>query len=100
MITFGGYFGFGLFRDLWRLPEYVNDYNMEPDYSKKLKEQMKAQPKPSFSFINLRELCKISIGNIFGYLIMLAIPKEYFDLKEDHLRIFSVILVPFACALG
>lgn len=73
---------------------------MDPDYAKRLKAEMRSQPYPSFSFINFRELCKISIGNIFGYTIMLAIPREELNLKDDHMKILSVILVPSACALG
>jgi hypothetical protein len=45
----GGYFGFGWFRDLWRIPEYVKDANDDPDYLRWLAEKMRDKKKPPFS---------------------------------------------------
>ena len=44
-----GYLGFGLFRDLWRIPEYVKDANEDPGYMEELIKNMKKKRKVSFN---------------------------------------------------
>ena len=39
LTTFDG-FGIGLFRDLWRIPAYVDEYNAEPRYINLLQAQV------------------------------------------------------------
>jgi TM2 domain-containing membrane protein YozV len=43
-----GYLGFGLLRDLWRIPEYVKDANEDPGYMEELIKNMKKKRKVSF----------------------------------------------------
>ena len=40
-----GYLGFGLIRDLWRIPEYVRDANEEPVYMEELIKTMRKKKK-------------------------------------------------------
>lgn len=42
-----GYLGFGLIRDLWRIPEYVKDANEEPVYMENLIKTMRKKEKVS-----------------------------------------------------
>ena len=101
-ISFGGYFGLGLLRDLWRIPEYVAEANEDPQYMVRLVDKMKRQPKPSFGII--RYFASIIVADILGYLVMGAIPHELFDSSgtSDNLysRLLISLLVPFGCALG
>ena len=48
LCTLGGYFGLGWFRDLWRLPHYVNDANNSNKVLQKLTQDMRRGP-PSYS---------------------------------------------------
>lgn len=43
--TLGGYFGFGWFRELWRIPTYVADANDDPAFIERFKHQVKNQKK-------------------------------------------------------
>lgn len=43
--TFGGYFGIGWFRDLWRIPTYVADANDQHEYIEWWKFQMRTNRK-------------------------------------------------------
>lgn len=101
-ISFGGYFGCGLIRDLWRIPEYVADANDEPQYMLKLVATMRKQSKPSFGIV--RYFGAIIVADILGYLCMGAIPHELIDISgtSDNLisRLLITFLVPLGCAVG
>lgn len=94
--TFGGYFTLGMFRDLWRLPEYVKDANNDLDYLEWLYKQIKSYKRPPSSIV--RQSGLMMMGNLLAYLVEYAIPKE---LLNDNLVIFlRFLLVPFASAFG
>lgn len=101
-ISFGGYFGLGLLRDLWRIPEYVADANEDPEYMRRLVHRMKSQLKPSFGII--RYFGAIIVADILGYLVMGAIPHELFHSSgtssNPHSIVLAALLVPAACATG
>lgn len=101
-ISFGGYFGVGLFREMWRIPEYVADANEDPQYMAKLVEKMRRQSKPSFGII--RYFGAIVVADILGYLVMGAIPHELIDSlgasENLYSSILNAVLVPFGCAIG
>jgi len=43
--TAAGFFGLGLIRDVWRIPEYVKDANEDPTYMEKLRDVMRKKKK-------------------------------------------------------
>ncbi|GBN25954.1 DnaJ subfamily C member 22, partial [Araneus ventricosus] len=92
----GGYFGLGLIRDLWRIPEYVKDANEESSYMEELAEKMRKNPKPSAGTV--RYFGQVTVSDAFGYLVIGAIPKEL--IPEMFVPIISAITVPFAVACG
>lgn len=95
--TIGGYFGCGVIRDLWRLPEYVRDANNDLYYLEKLYADMKAHKRPPSSIV--RQSGLMILGNLFAYLVEYALPA---DLLEDYgiLPIIKLITIPFASAVG
>jgi DnaJ family protein C protein 22 len=52
-----GYFGFGLLRDLWRIPEYVRDANEDPIYMEELIKSMKEKKKVLYKTTSAFGLC-------------------------------------------
>src|SRR5699024_7611818 len=102
-ISFGGYFGVGWFREMWRIPDYVAEANADSQYMARLVAKMNIQPKPSFGII--RYFAAVIVADILGYLVMGALPHEFLNnsnFASDSLesRILIALLVPFACALG
>ncbi len=97
-ISFGGYFGLGWIRDLWRIPDYVNDANNEPKYLEKLAILMRKHPKPSNGFI--RHSATIIIADILGYLAISAIPLELLPQNRYLLPILMAVVSPLAVAIG
>ncbi len=97
-ISIGGYFGLGWIRDLWRIPEYVNDANNDPKYLEKLAILMRKHPKPSNGFI--RHSATIIIADILGYLVISAIPLELLPQNRYLLPILMAIVSPLAVAIG
>ena len=101
-ISFGGYFGLGLLRDLWCIPDYVADINQDSQYTSKLVKKMKQQPKPSYGII--RHFGTIIVADILGYLVIGAIPHELWSENGTSDNLFSrmviTLLVPIACAVG
>ncbi|KAF7488901.1 DnaJ -like protein subfamily C member 22 [Sarcoptes scabiei] len=103
MISMGGYFGCGVFRDLWRLPEYVSEANDDVEYRAHLIEKMRKDPRPSFGYV--RFAASVTLADILGYLIIMAIPHELFvnaDNPSENLvsRILICLFVPLACTVG
>lgn len=94
--TFGGYFTLGLFRDLWRLPEYVKDANNDLKYVNWLHDEIKRHERPPSSLV--RQSGLMIMGNILSYLVQYAIPKE---ILPNHLvSLLEILLIPLASALG
>ena len=96
-MTFGGYFGLGWFRELWRIPEYVKDANDDKDYLADLVSKMKRYTKPPTPFI--RHSATIIVADILGYLTIGAIPVELFS-DQSFLPYIHAIIAPLAVAIG
>ncbi|XP_038049045.1 dnaJ homolog subfamily C member 22-like [Patiria miniata] len=92
--TCGGIFGLGWFRDIWRIPSYVDAANREPYYMTRLKEKIAMRKYPSFDPV--RFIGQTCFGTFMGYLSMLTISEEY------HVEnpIPRSCLVPFAVAVA
>ncbi|XP_032777236.2 dnaJ homolog subfamily C member 22 [Daphnia magna] len=90
-----GYLGFGLLRDLWRIPEYVKDANEDPRYIEELIKNMKKKKKPPYNIF--RQFGGVVVGNLWGWIFQLAIPEEkVFGIDFSFLEFF----IPVAIALG
>lgn len=97
--TIGGYFGLGLIRDLWRLPEYLKDANNDLHYLKKLHAEIslrEANKRPPSSLV--RQSGLMILGNLFAYLVEYTLPAEL--LSDQLLFLLKLLLMPFASALG
>ncbi|GFT80330.1 dnaJ homolog subfamily C member 22 [Nephila pilipes] len=92
----GGYFGIGLIRDLWRIPEYVKDANEDNSYMVQLAEKMRKYPKPPSGTV--RYFGQVTVSDAFGYLVIGAIPREL--LPEMLIPFISSIFAPIAVAVG
>ncbi|GFX40362.1 dnaJ subfamily C member 22 [Trichonephila clavipes] len=90
----GGFFGLGLIRDLWRIPEYVKDVNEDSSYMEQLIEKMRKYPKPPVG--TLRYFGQMMVSDAFGYLVIRAIPQQL--LPEMLIPAISSALVPIAAA--
>lgn len=97
-MSFGGYFGFGWIRDLWRIPLYVKDANNDPKYLAQLATFMKAHPKPSSGII--RHSATIIVADILGYLAISAIPNELLPQNSWLLPLLMALISPLAVAIG
>ncbi|XP_015931236.1 dnaJ homolog subfamily C member 22 [Parasteatoda tepidariorum] len=92
----GGYFGAGLLRDLWRIPEYVRDANNDPSYLEQLAEKMRASQIPNNSYV--RNFGQFIVSDAFGHLMYGAIP---FELIPEYLHQYVILLtVPLAVSIG
>ncbi len=88
--TFGGMFGLGWFRDLWRMPDYVDDANEEASYIDNFKQKVK-RGTPQFNVT--RFAGQMLVGYFYGFLVRIAIPEDY--------PIWTTgLVVPFGVAVG
>lgn len=94
--TWGGCFGFGWIRDLWRLPDYVRAANKHPGYLQELNQKARNCPTPTFSVV--RFAGELIVGFLFGLLLRLALPEEFVATSLG--RLISVILPPLGVAIG
>lgn len=88
--TIGGVFGLGWFRDLWRIPEYVDDANEERFFVEELKRKIKLRGEPTFSVTRFSG--QMLVGYFYGILVRLAIPEEA--------KWLPALLVPLGVAVG
>ena len=88
--TFGGVFGVGWFRDLWRVPDYVDDANEEASYVEQFKQKVK-RGTPQFNVS--RFVGQMLVGYFYGFLIRIAIPEHYPTWATG-------VVVPFGVAVG
>ncbi|XP_054712590.1 dnaJ homolog subfamily C member 22-like [Uloborus diversus] len=95
-MTVGGYFGAGWVRDLWRIPEYVQDANDDPAYMEKLAETMRKLPKPPTN--SVRYFGQLMVADALGYLFLGALPRDF--IEPVYLKTLNACLVPLAVALG
>ena len=89
--TFGGLFLVGWFRDLWRIPSYVDDANEEKDVMEELNRKMRLRKEPPFNVT--RFAGEMSVGYFYGLLVRLAIP-------EEAPKSVVAFLVPLGIAVG
>ncbi|XP_074646691.1 dnaJ homolog subfamily C member 22-like [Tubulanus polymorphus] len=92
--TFGGVFGLGWIRDLFRLPTYVNDANDDPEYFEQLRISMKHRKKPSSS--SARFLGEMVVGSLFGFIVKYSVPEEL----STEIQLLITAITPCAVALG
>ena len=92
--TFGGVFGLGWFRDLWRIPSYVESANEDQAYMEYYTTLMRTRAKPPFSIT--RFAGQLAVGWFFGLLTTLTISEEF---HEDHSYVRAII-VPLGVAVG
>ena len=90
----GGYFGLGWIRDLWRLPDYVDEANNEPHMHTK----KNTLDKPKFSWP--RFIGQNLVGNSFGILMLTTLIKaeEYYEI--EIMTYLTIILLPLSIAIG
>lgn len=93
--AYGGYFGIGWLRDLWRIPSYVEEANQSQEYLKELTIAMKKRKKPNIGWV--RFTGQMAVGNTFGYLAITAIPMEFFS---ENVYTAFYFLIPAGCAVG
>ena len=74
LTTFGGFFGVGWMRDLWRIPDYVDEANQEAYFMYSLRNKMKHRKKPSLNIT--RFAGEMMAGYFYGILAQLAIPEQ------------------------
>jgi len=95
----GGYFGAGWLRDLWRIPEYVRDFNNDPNYLAELTEKMRRKEKPPFSWT--RFMVQLVYANVFASLMVMAFPDKDDDLGPGiDFSPLSKVMMPLASAFG
>lgn len=95
IITAGGVFGLGWFRDLWRIPDYLNASNATSAYVQRQAKRMSESHRPPLN--STRFAGQLILGTLFGYLTRLAIPDDY-DLTTRTSLI--LLVVPPAVAIG
>eukprot|EP00096_Caligus_rogercresseyi_P011639 TRINITY_DN4649_c0_g1_i1.p1 TRINITY_DN4649_c0_g1~~TRINITY_DN4649_c0_g1_i1.p1 ORF type:complete len:369 (-),score=67.29 TRINITY_DN4649_c0_g1_i1:243-1298(-) len=92
----GGFFGLGMLRDLWKIPEYVNEANQHPEYVEIQKVMKKHRARPPMSMSRI--VGQFIVGNLFGVLIHLAIPDEE-EIGFD-LHYLKMLLIPMFTTFG
>ena len=93
--TFGGYFGLGWLRDIYRIPSYVRDANEDPGFLNEFKHKVRSNGKPPFSTV--RFAAENAVAYLWAELFRNAIPEdEIFGINFRHL----LILTPLVIALG
>ena len=92
----GGYFGLGWVRDLWRIPEYVREANLESGWLIRQQEKERVSSTPPWKMARWGGM--LVVGNMFGMLPAMAVPNKE-ELGLD-LGLLGVVLTPLGCALG
>jgi len=92
----GGYFGLGWVRDLWRIPEYVREANLESGWLLQQQEKMRVSATPPWKMARWGGM--LVVGNMFGMLPAMAVPNKE-ELGVD-LSLVGTLLTPLGCAVG
>ncbi|XP_043790952.1 dnaJ homolog subfamily C member 22 [Apis laboriosa] len=93
--TFGGYFGIGWLRDIYRIPSYVRDVNEDPSFINDFKQKVRNNRKPPFSTV--RFVTENAVAYLWAEIFRNAIPgDEIYGINFRHL----LILTPLVVALG
>jgi len=93
----GGYFGVGWLRDLWRLPEYVREANMEAGWLHSQREKERLNERPPWKMARWAGM--LVVGNMFGMLPGMAVPSAQ-ELGGWDLGMLGKALTPLGCAAG
>ena len=72
--TLGGFLYLGWFRDMWRIPDYVDDANDEEHFIQELTTRMKLRKCPKFNIV--RFAGQLMTGYFYGSVINTALPPE------------------------
>ncbi|PVD38105.1 hypothetical protein C0Q70_00716 [Pomacea canaliculata] len=92
----------GWVRDLWRLPEYVKECNEDQNVDVRDRNDnsftVRSRGKPKVGFA--RFFGMMMMGIILGYLVQAACPKEVFNSPGIVGWICSMVIPPFAAAIG
>lgn len=75
--SFGGLFGLGWIRDLWRIPWYVKEYNEDPEFLFKMTSGLRQRKRPSIWANIHRVVAQVGFGWFYRGLIIYALPEEY-----------------------
>lgn len=94
--TWGGLFGLGWVRDLWRIPQYVYAENRDPGYMNEFRARANSYKQPPFSVVRFGG--ELIVGFMFGILLRLTIPEDFVDTTLGH--ILAIIVPPFGAAVG
>ncbi|XP_022109609.1 dnaJ homolog subfamily C member 22-like [Acanthaster planci] len=92
--TWGGIFGLGWFRDIWRLPSYVDYANKEPYYMSCLTEMIQVRKSPPFNPV--RFIGQVCFGTFMGFLSTVAVSDEY----HSENPVLRCCLVPLAITIA
>ena len=92
--TLGGVFGMGWFRDLWRIPSYVESANEDQAFLEYYTNLIRTRSKPSFNIV--RFCGQLAVGFFFGMLSLLTISEEF----HQEFPIVRALVIPFAIAVG
>ena len=74
LTTFDG-FGFGLLRDLWRIPSYVDEYNAEPYHMAVVRAKAAQRKRPSLGFMRL--IGQYIVGSWYGTVLSCVPPEDW-----------------------
>jgi DnaJ family protein C protein 22 len=84
--TLGGFL-VGIAYDLFKMPDYVNEANLDRSYLIDLKRSMNSEP----SFAATRFISCLVVGTFFNYLVSNCI---HFDNSQEELRVLLILIVP------
>ncbi|CAG7836638.1 unnamed protein product [Allacma fusca] len=92
---FAGYGGVGWLGDMFRIPKYVGEANMDEKYIESITERMRKTAKPPFSFY--RFIGQIVFGNLLAWVTYRAVPEEP---VYGYSLMWLHILIPLGSAIG
>ncbi|XP_075266043.1 dnaJ homolog subfamily C member 22-like [Convolutriloba macropyga] len=96
--TTGGGFVVAFIRDLWKIPSYVKQANLDPKFVKSFILERKQYRQPEFR--GTRFLGMLSCAMFYGYLAQFAIPENCFGLNMNEHRYVWILVVPCSVAFG
>ena len=96
--TTGGGFLAAFIRDVWKIPEYVKQANLDPVFVKRLMIEMKQYKQPEFR--GSRFLAMLTVSMFYGYLAQFSVPENCFGWKMNEHRFIWIIVVPVSIAFG
>ena len=95
LTSFGGLFGVGWFRDLYRIPTYVKEANGEDDFLWQRWTEIRRCRRPSIWHRSHLLIAQVLFGLFYRTLIFYSLPEEY-----ARVGYIVTSLVPLGTALG